>query len=344
MNIGEFTANVTPFTEVLLKYAQTGLHLDAHIYVSSAGQGTDTLLSSAIVASISISSTTDILTVKLVAENVTTTCTGAGDTCARLAGLPALQLASSANPATAGSTVTFTATEPGLQGAADPTGTVSFTADGTALPGCTNVTLASNQATCATSALTAGSHAITAQYPGDSSYLASTATATINVITVPGAPTGLAATAGAGQVTLSWAAPAYDGGSPVTGYNIYQGTSAGGESATPVNSSPVTATSLTVTGLASGTTYYFVVTAVNAAGEGQASDEASATPILIPQAITFTSAPPSPAVYGGSYSPAATGGGSGNPVRSASIPPARPAPARSATRAPCVQRRLPVRD
>jgi hypothetical protein len=33
-----------------------------------------------------------------------------------------------------------------------------------------------------------------------------------------------------------------------------------------------------------------------------------------PQTITFTSTPPSPAVYGGSYTPAATGGGSGNPV------------------------------
>jgi uncharacterized repeat protein (TIGR01451 family) len=34
----------------------------------------------------------------------------------------------------------------------------------------------------------------------------------------------------------------------------------------------------------------------------------------IPQAITFTTAPPSPALVGGSYTPAATGGGSGNPV------------------------------
>jgi predicted phage tail protein len=149
---------------------------------------------------------------------------------------------------------------------------------------------------------------ITAQYSGDSSYLASTATVTVNVITTPDAPTGLAATAAPAQVNLSWAAPASDGGSPVTGYNIYEGTSAGGEWATPVNSSPVTTTSSTVTGLAGGTTYYFVVTAVNAAGEGQASNEASATPTLIPQAITFTSAPPSPAVYGGSYLPAATVG------------------------------------
>jgi hypothetical protein len=34
----------------------------------------------------------------------------------------------------------------------------------------------------------------------------------------------------------------------------------------------------------------------------------------LPQTITFTSRPPSPAVYGGSYTPAATGGASGNPV------------------------------
>ncbi len=102
----------------------------------------------------------------------------------------------------------------------------------------------------------------------------------------------------------------------MTGYNIYQGTTAGGESSTPVNSSPVTGTSYTVTGLADGTTYYYEVTAVNAEGEGPASNEASATPVAPakPQQITFTSAPPSPAVYGGSYTPAATGGGSGNPV------------------------------
>jgi hypothetical protein len=35
---------------------------------------------------------------------------------------------------------------------------------------------------------------------------------------------------------------------------------------------------------------------------------------LAPQTITFTSTPPSPAVYGGSYTPTASGGGSGIPV------------------------------
>jgi virginiamycin B lyase len=40
-----------------------------------------------------------------------------------------------------------------------------------------------------------------------------------------------------------------------------------------------------------------------------------------PQTITFTSTPPSPAVYGGKYTPVATGGGSGQPV-TLSIDPA----------------------
>jgi hypothetical protein len=36
---------------------------------------------------------------------------------------------------------------------------------------------------------------------------------------------------------------------------------------------------------------------------------------LIPQAITFTSTPPSPGVVGGTYTVTASGGGSGNPVK-----------------------------
>ena len=78
-------------------------------------------------------------------------------------------------------------------------------------------------------------------------------------------------------MTLSWAAPASNGGLPVSGYIIYQGTSPGGETGAPVNGSPVTATSYTVTGLTNGTTYYFQVVAVNAAGLSPLSEEASAT-------------------------------------------------------------------
>ena len=72
------------------------------------------------------------------------------------------------------------------------------------------------------------------------------------------------------QVTLSWDPPASDGGPSASGYNVYQGTSAGGETGTPVNHSPVTSTSYQVTGLTNGSTYYFTVKAVSEAGNSQA--------------------------------------------------------------------------
>jgi predicted phage tail protein len=99
-------------------------------------------------------------------------------------------------------------------------------------------------------------------------------------ITAPGSPTGLTAVPGRGRVTLSWSPPASDGGAGISGYLIYKGTSPGGVSATPVNSLPAETTSYLVTGLTSGTTYYFTVAAVNDAGrQGSDSYEASATPV-----------------------------------------------------------------
>jgi hypothetical protein len=83
-------------------------------------------------------------------------------------------LASAPNPSTSGQTVTFTATvAPVAPGTGTPTGTVDFLEGSTTLA--SGATLdGSDQATFTTSTLSAGSHTITANYSGDTSFSAST--------------------------------------------------------------------------------------------------------------------------------------------------------------------------
>jgi hypothetical protein len=110
--------------------------------------------------------------------------------------------------------------------------------------------------------------------------------------TAPGPPTSLTATATNGAVALSWSAPSSNGGSPILGYNVYQGTSPGAESATALNGvTPINATTYSVSGLTNGTTYYFTVASVNAYGS-TTSTEASATPVSlgVPGSPTLKSA------------------------------------------------------
>jgi fibronectin type 3 domain-containing protein len=88
----------------------------------------------------------------------------------------------------------------------------------------------------------------------------------------PSTPTNLAASAGNGQVALTWSAV-----TNATSYNLYRGTTAGGESATPI-ATGITSTSYTDTGVTNGTTYYYKLAAVNSFGTSGMSNEASATP------------------------------------------------------------------
>ncbi|MCZ6692025.1 MAG: hypothetical protein O7H41_20760 [Planctomycetota bacterium] len=91
-------------------------------------------------------------------------------------------------------------------------------------------------------------------------------------VSVPDAPTNLAATPASLEVTLSW--------NPVpaaTSYNLYWSTSSGVTKATGTKVSDVM-TGYLHTGLTNGITHYYVVTAVQGGGESVESTEASATP------------------------------------------------------------------
>ncbi len=80
-----------------------------------------------------------------------------------------LALSASPGGAVFGQSVTFTATvSANAPGAGTPSGSVSFFADGN--PVCTNAAMSGGQATCSTSSLAAGSHAITAVYGGDTDF------------------------------------------------------------------------------------------------------------------------------------------------------------------------------
>ena len=104
-------------------------------------------------------------------------------------------------------------------------------------------------------------------------------TTTATVPGPPGPPTSFDGMGGHGRVLLAWSAPVHDNGSAVTGYDVYVGTSSGGESTTPANATPITGTGYTVTGLTDGTPYYFEVQAINGYGHGAPSAEISRTPV-----------------------------------------------------------------
>jgi fibronectin type 3 domain-containing protein len=91
----------------------------------------------------------------------------------------------------------------------------------------------------------------------------------------PAAPAGLTATEGNGQVSLDWSATA-----GAAGYHVYRSVVTGG-GFIRVTDAPITTTDFSDTGLQNGRTYFYVVTALDAAGNESAwSNEASALPHL----------------------------------------------------------------
>lgn len=91
----------------------------------------------------------------------------------------------------------------------------------------------------------------------------------------PPAPATVTATGGSGQIALTWTAS-----TGATSYAVKRGASSGGPYA--VVTSGIATTSYIDTGLSTGTTYYYVVSAFNTYGESADAGPASATTFQLP--------------------------------------------------------------
>ena len=128
-------------------------------------------------------------------------------------------------------------------------------------------------------ALSSGDEAAVGRYLADKYAI----TATYPLVNPPLAPAGLTAEGLLNSIRLTWPA-AYS----ASGYNVYRGTTTGVYDPTPIATgvSTIPWTDSTVT---AGTPYFYVVKAVNSAGEGAPSPEANATATSgkVDQTITF---------------------------------------------------------
>ncbi len=103
-------------------------------------------------------------------------------------------------------------------------------------------------------------------------------------LTIPGAPTSVVAVAGDTSASVSWTAPASNGGSAITSYTV---TSTPGNKTCTWITGPLTCTVSTLT---NGTSYTFTVFAHNAAGDGPPSTASNAVVPSLP--IMYTAVTP----------------------------------------------------
>src|SRR5205807_582022 len=104
----------------------------------------------------------------------------------------------------------------------------------------------------------------------------------ITLVVAPSPPTGLAATAvSSSQINLSWAPPADNGGSAITGYKIERSADGGITWTALVANTGSAMTTYSDTALSHTTAYTYRVSAINSVGTGSPSSTASATTLAV---------------------------------------------------------------
>jgi predicted phage tail protein len=127
------------------------------------------------------------------------------------------------------------------------------------------------------------------------------------LVSVPSAPRNIQANSGTLRIDLGWEVPSSDGGSSITKYHVYRGTSQS-QLSYLVETALTNHTDLDVI---PGQTYYYRVSAVNVLGEGSASSEVNALAVSFPSAPASLQATKGKSSVGLTWSaPTDTGGGS----------------------------------
>ena len=132
----------------------------------------------------------------------------------------------------------------------------------------------------------------------------SSSTRSVTTFDVPSQPT-ISSIPGNGLVSLSWAAPSDNGGSPITGYKII--VKKDNQTVNTLNVDPLL-TQKTVDGLSNGTQYTFYISSINIVGESSSSSTSITTNIVSPSQPTITSATPGNGSVSLSWSPPDNGG------------------------------------
>lgn len=167
-----------------------------------------------------------------------------------------------------------------------------------------------------------GSCTVHANQGGDGTYLPAPQVSQIFTVNAaaPGAPTIGNVTAGDGQATVTFTAPASNGGNPITGYTV-TATPVAAPGAPGITTQTGAGSPIIVTGLTNGFTYNFSVVATNGT-PGAASGNAQATP----RKLEVVSAPGSVPGMAGTPTATLSGGGATCTLQSGGFGPAASTP------------------